>query len=61
MSDRSNIYELLEDIHREVFPHDSVGEYLKKLNEIIGPVEKLSDGELVTRLSGYRKSPFHLS
>lgn len=59
MSDRQNIYELLELIHHKEFPHATVGEYLQEMNLLIGPFEKLSDGELVKRLSGYNKSPFH--
>lgn len=59
MTDRHNIYELLEEIHFEAYANKTVGEMLKELNELIGPFEKLTDGELVTRLSGYKKSPYH--
>lgn len=59
MSDRQNIYELLEQIHHDVYPHHSVGEYLKEMDILIGPFEKLDDGESVRRLYGYQKSPFH--
>ena len=60
MADRNNIYLLLEEIHEQVFPNSTVGEVLKELDRLIGPFEKLSDGEFVTRLSGYQKSPFHV-
>ena len=60
MADRNNIYLLLEEIHEHVFPNATVGEVLKELDRLIGPFEKLSDGEFVTRLSGYQKSPFHV-
>lgn len=60
MTDRHNIYELFEEIHMEAFANQSVGEMLKELNALIGPFDKLSDGELVTRLSGYKKSPYHV-
>ena len=60
MADRNNIYFLLEEIHEQVFPNATVGEVLKELDRLIGPFEKLSDGEFVTRLSGYQKSPFHV-
>lgn len=60
MTDRHNIYELFEEIHMEAFPKATVGEMLKELNALIGPFDKLSDGELVTRLSGYKKSPYHI-
>lgn len=60
MADRNNIYLLLEEIHEQVFPNHSVGEVLKELDRLIGPFDKLTDGEFVTRLSGYQKSPFHV-
>ena len=60
MADRNNIYLLLEEIQEQVFPNATVGEVLKELDRLIGPFEKLSDGEFVTRLSGYQKSPFHV-
>ncbi len=60
MTDRHNIYELFEEIHMEAFANKTVGEMLKELNTLIGPFDKLSDGELVTRLSGYKKSPYHI-
>ena len=60
MADRNNIYLLLEEIHEQVFPNESVGEVLKELDRLIGPFDKLTDGEFVTRLSGYQKSPFHV-
>ena len=60
MADRNNIYLLLAEIHEQVFPNATVGEVLKELDRLIGPFEKLSDGEFVTRLSGYQKSPFHV-
>ena len=60
MADRNNIYLLLEEIHEQVFPNATVGEVLKELDRLIGTFEKLSDGEFVTRLSGYQKSPFHV-
>ena len=60
MADRNNISLLLEEIHEQVFPNATVGEVLKELDRLIGPFEKLSDGEFVTRLSGYQKSPFHV-
>ncbi len=59
MSDRQNIYQLLEEAHNEAFPHETVGDFLKELNDLIGPFDQLEDGEFVTRLSGYIKSPFH--
>ncbi len=59
MSDRNNIYLLFEEIHNDVFPNKTVGEVLKELNELIGPFDTLTDGELVTRLSGYQKTPYH--
>ncbi|MCI2154850.1 hypothetical protein FYJ51_05115 [Erysipelotrichaceae bacterium Oil+RF-744-GAM-WT-6] len=58
MTDRINIYLLLEQIHNEVFPNESFGVYMKKIDELIGPMEKLDDGEIVTRLYHYLKSPF---
>ncbi len=58
MSDRNNIYELLEQIHNEAFPRQTVGDFLRELDKYVGPFDKLTDGELVTRLSGYQKSPF---
>ena len=60
MADRNNNSLLLEEIHEQVFPNATVGEVLKELDRLIGPFEKLSDGEFVTRLSGYQKSPFHV-
>lgn len=59
MADRNNIYLLLEEIHNEEFPNDTVGEYLEKLDKLIGPFRLLPDGEFVTRLSAYKKTPFH--
>ncbi len=60
MSDRNNIYLLLEEIHEQVYPNETVGDFLKEMNRLIGPFDSLSDGEFVTRLSGYQKSPFHI-
>ena len=60
MTDRQTIYELFEEIHMDAYPNSTVGEMLKELNSLIGPFEKLSDGELVTRLSGYKHSPYHV-
>ncbi len=59
MSDRETIYELLAEAHHISYPKYNVGKFLKAINEDIGPMDKLSDGELVTRLSGYVKQPFH--
>jgi len=59
MSDRQNIYELLEEIHYKAFPDDSFGEFIEHLNKLIGPFNKLSDGELVSRLYAYNKTPFY--
>ena len=52
MTDRHNIYELFEEIHMEAFANKTVGEMLEELDRLIGPFSSLSDGELVTRLSG---------
>ena len=57
---KTDIYLLLEEIHEQVFPNATVGEVLKEMDRLIGPFDRLSDGELVTRLSGYQKSPFHV-
>jgi hypothetical protein len=59
MSDRHTIYELLEEAHEVSYPHYSVGAFLKAIDEDIGPLDKLEDGEVVRRLSGYVKQPFH--
>lgn len=59
MSDRQNIYELLEQIHHQAFNDSSVGEFLEHLDKLIGPMNKLSDGELVSRLYAYHKTPFY--
>lgn len=61
MSDRSNIYELLEEAHEASYPNDTVAQFLKAISYDIGPIDKLSDGEMVERLSGYLKHPFHRS
>lgn len=59
MSDRQNIYQLLEEAHYKAFPHSTVGEFMKEIDVLIGPLDELTDGELVTRLSGYIASPFY--
>jgi hypothetical protein len=59
MSDRQNIYELLEEIHYKAFPDASVGEYLLHLDKLVGPMKDLKDGELVARLYAYNKQPFY--
>jgi hypothetical protein len=59
MSDRQNIYELLEEIHQKAFPDCSVGEYLKHMDALVGPLKDLPDGELVARLYAYNKMPFY--
>lgn len=59
MSDRETIYELMQEAHAVSYPKYSVGRFLKALNEDIGPLDKLTDGEVVSRLSGYVKQPFH--
>ena len=60
MTDRHNIYELFEEIHMEAFANKTVGELIVQLVGLFGPFCSLSDGELVTRLSGYKKSPYHV-
>ncbi len=59
MSDRQNIYELLEEIHYKAFNDCSFGEFMVHLDRLIGPISKLSDGELVSRLYAYNKTPFY--
>ncbi len=59
MSDRETIYELLQEAHAISYPKYSVGRFLTAINEDIGPLDRLSDGEVVRRLSGYVKQPFH--
>ena len=59
MSDRQNIYELLEEIHHKAFPDASVGEFLMHMDALVGPIKDLSDGELVKRLYAYNKMPFY--
>lgn len=59
MQDRQTIYELLEEAHWLSYPNYTVGAFLKALDNDIGPLAALSDGELVTRLSGYIRQPFH--
>ena len=44
----------------EAYANQTVGEMLSELNRLIGPFDELTDGELVTRLSGYKKSPYHI-
>ena len=44
----------------EAFANKTVGEMLEELDRLIGSFSSLSDGELVTRLSGYKKSPYHV-
>ncbi len=59
MQDRKTIYELLEEAHWVSYPKYSVGSFLKALDQDIGPLAALSDGEMVRRLSSYIHQPFH--
>lgn len=61
MQDRKTIYELLEEAHWVSYPKLSFGAFIKALDQDIGPLAPLTDGELVTRLSSYIRQPFHKS
>ena len=50
----------IANYHTNIVLIEKNGEVLKEMDRLIGPFDRLSDGELVTRLSGYQKSPFRV-